>query len=84
MSHNYASEITIHILYTVFTLYLQVGVAFSYSVWVVSYSFTLFVVARVIGGISKGNISISTAVVTDVTTPEKRSKGMVSVGGNGE
>jgi len=52
-------------------------VALSYSVWAVSHNFTLFVLARVIGGISKGNVSISTAVVTDVTPPEKRSKGMV-------
>ena len=54
--------------------------ALSYSVWAVSHSFTLFVLARVIGGISKGNVSISTAVVTDVTPPEKRSKGMVGKG----
>ncbi len=52
--------------------------ALSYAVWSVSHSFVLFVVARMIGGLSKGNISISAAVVTDVTTPEKRSKGMVS------
>ena len=30
------------------------------------------------GGVSKGNVSLSTAIVADVTTPEKRSKGMVS------
>lgn len=51
--------------------------ALSYAVWAVSHSFVLFVVARIIGGLSKGNISVSTAVVADVTTPEKRSKGMV-------
>ncbi len=56
---------------------VQVGVAISYGVWVMSRSFKLFVLARIIGGIFKGNISISTAVVADVTTPEKRSKGMV-------
>ena len=58
---------------------MQVGVALSYAVWAVSHSFILFVVARVIGGVSKGNVSISAAVVTDVTTPEKRSRGMVSL-----
>lgn len=58
--------------------HVQLGVALSYAVWAVSHSFVLFVVARIIGGLSKGNISISTAVVTDVTTPERRSKGMVS------
>ena len=56
---------------------LQIGVAISYAVWAVSYNFSLFVLARVIGGISKGNISLSTAIVADVSTPEKRGKGMV-------
>ena len=42
-------------------------------------NFTLFVIARIIGGVSKGNVSLSTAIVTDVSTPEKRGKGMVSI-----
>lgn len=58
---------------------MQLGVALSYAVWAVSHSFVLFVVARIIGGVSKGNVSLSTAIVTDVTTPEKRSKGMVRI-----
>ena len=57
---------------------IQVGVALSYALWAVSQNFMLFVVARIIGGLSKGNVSLSTAIVTDVTTVEKRSKGMVS------
>ena len=62
-----------------FVLLVQVGVALSYALWAVSQSFMLFVVARIIGGLSKGNVSLSTAIVTDVTSAEKRSKGMVSV-----
>ena len=58
---------------------LQVGVAASYVLWMLSDSFTLFVIARIIGGVSKGNVSLSTAIVTDVSTPEKRGKGMVSI-----
>ncbi|XP_076461453.1 major facilitator superfamily domain-containing protein 10-like [Babylonia areolata] len=61
-------------------LLCMVGVAASYVLWMVSDSFTLFVVARVIGGISKGNVSLSTSIVTDVSTPEKRGKGMALVG----
>ena len=53
--------------------------ALSYALWAVSHNFMLFVVARIIGGLSKGNVSLSTAIVTDVTTAEKRSKGMVSL-----
>ena len=53
--------------------------ALSYALWAVSQNFMLFVLARIIGGLSKGNVSLSTAIVTDVTTAEKRSKGMVGV-----
>ena len=59
------------------SVYLQVGVAASYALWAVSHNFTLFVIARIIGGLSKGNVSISTAVIADIFPPEKRGKGMV-------
>ena len=62
------------------TFWLQTGVSLSYVLWALSHNFTIFVVARIIGGISKGNVSISTAVVADVLPPEKRGKGMVSTG----
>ena len=52
--------------------------ALSYALWAVSHSFIVFVVARIVGGLFKGNVSLSTAIVTDVTSPEKRSNGMVS------
>lgn len=55
----------------------QIGVAASYALWAVSHNFTLFVIARIIGGLSKGNVSISTAVIADIFPPEKRGKGMV-------
>jgi len=47
-------------------------------VWVFSHNFTVFVVARIIGGVSKGNVSLSFAVVSDITPPNKRARGMVS------
>lgn len=49
----------------------------SYAVWAVSSTFSLFVVARVISGLAKGNITIATAVVADVTNSKTRGKGMV-------
>lgn len=61
-------------------LLCMVGVTLSYILWMLSDSFTLFVIARIIGGISKGNVSLSTAIVTDVSTPERRGKGMALVG----
>lgn len=41
-------------------------------------TFSLFVWARIIGGLSKGNVSLSMAIVSDVYVPEKRGRGMVS------
>jgi predicted MFS family arabinose efflux permease len=54
-------------------------VAASYALWAVSHNFTLFVLARILGGVSKGNISLCTAIVADVLPPEKRGRGMVRV-----
>ncbi|CAI9738846.1 facilitator superfamily domain-containing 10-like [Octopus vulgaris] len=56
------------------------GVAISHLIWSVSNTFLLFIIARIIGGISKGNISLSTAIVTDVSSAEKRGRGMALIG----
>ena len=56
------------------------GLALSYLLWFVSGSFTVLVIARLIGGIMGGNISTATAVVADVTTKENRSRGMAFIG----
>merc|ERR1719361_1285305 len=56
------------------------GISLSYLLWVLSSNFAIFVLARVIGGISKGNVSLSTAIVTDVSTPSSRGKGMALIG----
>ncbi|XP_013396076.1 major facilitator superfamily domain-containing protein 10 [Lingula anatina] len=57
-----------------------IGIAVSYAIWAVSTNFTIFVLARIVGGISKGNISLSTAIVTDISTPQTRGKGMALIG----
>ncbi|KAG1665249.1 Major facilitator superfamily domain-containing protein 10 [Nymphon striatum] len=57
-----------------------VGIALSYVVWGLSKTFSLFVLARIIGGICKGNVSLSTAIVTDVSTQKTRGRGMAMVG----
>ena len=62
----------------VYMLVFQFGIATSYAVWAVSSNFSIFVIARIIGGISKGNVSLSTAVVADISPPSKRGKCMVS------
>ncbi|XP_014240777.1 major facilitator superfamily domain-containing protein 10 [Cimex lectularius] len=56
------------------------GIALSYLLWALSHNFTIFVLARVLGGLSKGNISLSMAAVADVSTPATRASGMALVG----
>ncbi|KAJ1819300.1 hypothetical protein LPJ60_003849 [Coemansia sp. RSA 2675] len=48
--------------------------------WVFSGSFESFLVARVIAGLSEGNVQISNTVIADVTDASTRSKGMALVG----
>ncbi|XP_058814039.1 major facilitator superfamily domain-containing protein 10 [Topomyia yanbarensis] len=57
-----------------------VGIAASYGLWAYSHSFLLFVLARFAGGLSKGNISICMAVITDVSNQQNRGKAMALVG----
>lgn len=56
------------------------GTAFSYLLWVVSGSFWLFLIARLVAGAFGGNLSVATAAVADVTTRAERSKAMGIVG----
>jgi predicted MFS family arabinose efflux permease len=46
--------------------------------WALSKNFALFVLARIVGGISKGNVSLSMAVITDVSSLATRGRAMVS------
>uniref|UniRef100_A0A182J595 Major facilitator superfamily (MFS) profile domain-containing protein n=1 Tax=Anopheles atroparvus TaxID=41427 RepID=A0A182J595_ANOAO len=56
------------------------GIAASYGLWAYSESFLLFVIARFVGGISKGNVSLCMAVITDVSNQQNRGKAMALVG----
>ncbi|KAG8033983.1 hypothetical protein G9C98_008464 [Cotesia typhae] len=56
------------------------GISLSYLLWAISNNFIIFVLARFVGGVSKGNISLSMAIITDVTTPKNRGKSMALVG----
>lgn len=57
-----------------------VGLASSYFLWAVSTTFLLFVISRIIAGISKGNLSLSMAAMTDISSPEDRGSGMALIG----
>lgn len=54
------------------------GISLSYLLWAFSSNFGLFILARIIGGISKGNVSLSMAIISDVTSPATRGKAMVT------
>jgi MFS family permease len=56
------------------------GTAASYLLWVVSGSFWVFLVARMLAGAFGGNLSVATAAVADVTSREERSKAMGLIG----
>ncbi|XP_058798160.1 major facilitator superfamily domain-containing protein 10 [Phymastichus coffea] len=56
------------------------GIALSYLLWAFSSNFGLFIIARIIGGISKGNISLSMAIISDATSAATRGRAMALVG----
>ncbi|XP_014750754.1 PREDICTED: major facilitator superfamily domain-containing protein 10 isoform X2 [Sturnus vulgaris] len=56
------------------------GLIASYSLWAASRTFGVFLLSRIIGGISKGNVSLSTAIIADLHSPKARSKGMAMIG----
>lgn len=74
--YHYAIHTTIVVVKCIF-FRLQFGVSVSYAIWACSKNFTIFVLARIVGGLCKGNVTISTAIVTDVTSTVNRGKGMV-------
>ncbi len=56
------------------------GTALGYLFWVVSGSFWLFLLSRIVTGGFSGNLSVATAAVADVTSRTERSKAMGLVG----
>lgn len=56
------------------------GLFISYVLWIFSGSFTTLILARLIGGLMSGNLSIASAVVSDITDEKNRSKGMAVIG----
>ncbi|XP_061117692.1 major facilitator superfamily domain-containing protein 10 [Conger conger] len=57
-----------------------VGLMSSYALWALSRSFSMFLLSRVVGGICKGNVSLCTAVVADLSCSKARSRGMAMIG----
>jgi DHA1 family tetracycline resistance protein-like MFS transporter len=57
-----------------------VGTAVGFMLMGVAHSLTLLFAARILAGITGGNISIPQAYIADVTAPEKRSRAMGLIG----
>ena len=57
-----------------------IGTAIGFALMGVAQSLTLLFVARILAGITGGNISIPQAYIADVTAPEKRSHAMGMIG----
>lgn len=61
-------------------LLVMCGTLLSYLVWSVSNLFIVFLLSRFIGGISKANVSLSIAIMTDLSDAASRSKAMALIG----
>lgn len=61
-------------------LFSMAGNLLSGVFWVASNTFGIYAISRIIGGLSEGNVQLSIAVISDVTSPETRSKSLALVG----
>ncbi|KAI8918765.1 major facilitator superfamily domain-containing protein [Entophlyctis helioformis] len=58
----------------------MVGNAVSMLLWIFSASFPVFVLSRIVGGLTEGNVQMSIAMISDITTPAERSRALAWVG----
>lgn len=61
-------------------LLTMLGNILSAFIWLKSTTFSTYLISRLIGGLSEGNVQLSQAIISDVTTPETRSKSLALVG----
>lgn len=61
-------------------LLVLIGTLFSYLAWSMSSIFIIFLISRIIGGISKANVSLCIAIMTDLSDKSTRSSAMALVG----
>ena len=53
----------------------------SHLLWYNAATFYVFILSRIVGGLARANVSLSTAIVADACTADERPKGMALVGG---
>ncbi|KAK0468212.1 major facilitator superfamily domain-containing protein [Desarmillaria tabescens] len=61
-------------------LFTMIGNVLSALVWIKSTTFAWYMLSRVIGGLSEGNVQLAIAILSDITTPANRSKALAHVG----
>jgi len=52
----------------------------SYGIWCISFNLTVFLIARTVSGLSKANVAIILAIVSDTTTEKDRNRAMAWIG----
>ncbi|KZT20414.1 MFS general substrate transporter [Neolentinus lepideus HHB14362 ss-1] len=61
-------------------LFTMIGNILSAVVWLQSTTFASYMLSRVIGGLSEGNVQLAIAILSDVSTPSTRSRTLASIG----
>ncbi|KAI0770811.1 MFS general substrate transporter [Irpex lacteus] len=61
-------------------LLTMIGNVLSALVWIKSTTFATYMLSRVIGGLSEGNVQLAIAILSDITTSANRSKALAHVG----
>ncbi|KAJ7682678.1 major facilitator superfamily domain-containing protein [Mycena polygramma] len=61
-------------------LITMIGNIVSAVLWLQSTTFASYMLSRVVGGLSEGNVQLAIAILSDVTTPANRSKALAHVG----
>ncbi|KAL2912236.1 hypothetical protein HK105_208304 [Polyrhizophydium stewartii] len=58
----------------------MLGNGLSMLLWIFSGSFSVFVLSRVVGGLTEGNVQMSIAIISDITSAAERSRNLAWVG----
>jgi len=58
----------------------MIGISLSYGIWCISFNLTVFLIARTVSGLSKANVAIILAIVSDTTTEKDRNRAMAWIG----
>ncbi len=58
----------------------MIGNILSVTLWLAAAKIPTFVLARIVGGLSEGNVQLATAMATDISDEKNRGSTMVLIG----